>query len=99
MGRDIYLEIPRVKEIHIIERAIKEELAIITENKLSKHVEVMIEYKNENNEIVKREQNIIKDNHYELLISNSPVFAPGKPEGGFRESDIWYIIDLIRLNK
>ncbi|MFB9324287.1 hypothetical protein, partial [Cryptosporangium minutisporangium] len=34
----------------------------------------------------------ITGENYDLLMSESPDFAPGKPENEYREVDIWYII-------
>jgi len=44
---------------------------------------------------VKSESHEIVGDNYRLLMSDSPNFAPNKPENEYREVDLWHVIDLI----
>lgn len=59
-------------------------------------IAVTINLKNKNGDVVKTESYEIIGEHYDLLMSESPGFADGKPANEYRESDLWYIIDMLR---
>lgn len=76
-------------------RIVKEMLIVITEDKVNGSISVDVGLYSENNELEKIENYVIKGAYYDLLMSESPNFAPNKPLNEYREEDLWYIIDLI----
>ncbi|MBZ9536274.1 hypothetical protein KGR20_19040 [Cytobacillus oceanisediminis] len=45
---------------------------------------------------ISRESYTISGEYFDLLMSESPDFAPGKPLNDYRENDLWYVITLMR---
>ena len=73
-----------------------EEVLTEIKNRTLKYIEVEIaQYDSDLYEVAKQRYTIDGDK-YELLMSESPDFAPGKPKNDYREDDLFYIIDLIR---
>lgn len=72
-----------------------ESINYISENKTDKVISLEVVYKRDE-EIVSSEFYQINDNMYDLLMSESPPFAVGKPKNEYREIDLWHIIDLLR---
>lgn len=72
-----------------------EEFIEIRENKLSRQIDVLIAYKDDDGDIIKQEQKTINGTFYELLMSEYPNFALNKPLNEYREQDLWYVIDLM----
>ncbi|MEK4328907.1 hypothetical protein MKX70_24010 [Paenibacillus sp. FSL R7-0312] len=73
-----------------------EEFYVINENKGSRIVDVTIALKSADGTVLTHEYYQVRGQHYDLLMSESPDFAPGKPPNEYREADLWHIIDLIR---
>ncbi|OCT12636.1 hypothetical protein A8709_33030 [Paenibacillus pectinilyticus] len=78
------------------EFAVTEEMSRINETKILKNVEVTITYKDQSGFILKNEQFLISGDNYDLLMTENPDFAPGKPANEYREADLWHVIDLLR---
>lgn len=74
--------------------ASREEIShyIVTSNSVSVHVKY---YDDNNNELSNENYDIVGE-RYEMLMSESPPFAPGKPANEFRREDLWYFVDLQR---
>lgn len=86
-------EIPKlVKEIRT---ATSEEMVTISEYKESKIITVEVAYRDADEQILDKKLYRIKDEYYDLLMSDSPEFAAGKPVNEYREKDLWYFIDQI----
>jgi hypothetical protein len=83
------------KNITVEETANTEEIVSIMENKISKTINIAVEFKNNGN-LLLSESYLITGDKYNLLMSENPSFAPSKPQNEYREADLWYIIDLIR---
>lgn len=77
--------------------ATKEEIIRINEDKIVKEIIVSVNFK-DNNELISNETIKIDNEMYDLLMSESPDFAQGKPLNEYRESDLFYVIDLIRAD-
>lgn len=75
--------------------AASEYIVVCYENKDNKYVSVVVNYLDENNIVIGEKRFDITGDHYDLLMSESPDFAPGKPLNEYREVDLFYIIDLI----
>ncbi|WP_211750244.1 hypothetical protein [Paenibacillus sp. Marseille-Q4541] len=83
-------------EVQVLKKnAHKEGFIIINEDKTAKIIRLTIGYYDENETLLETRDCIVSSENYELLMSNSPDFAPGKPENEYREQDLWYIIDKI----
>lgn len=72
-----------------------EVIQVIHENKIMKTISLEIEYFDDEMMPIFKEQKLIEGDFYHKLMSESPEFAPGKPENEYRELDLWYIIDQI----
>ncbi|MER2057309.1 MAG: hypothetical protein ABTA16_00715 [Niallia sp.] len=74
---------------------------VLTENKDSilKFIEVSIGQFDADQYKVAEDKYTIDGEKYELLMSESPDFAPGKPKDDYRKEDLYYIIDLIRAER
>lgn len=76
--------------------ATKEQIITIQENKEDEAIFLEVALFCDNGNKLKVETfNIINEN-YDLLMSESPNFAIGKPKNEYRESDLYYFVDLIR---
>lgn len=93
-----YINIPinYVKPVPINGVITKEEFEEIIENKVYKTIIVSIQQYDSDDYLVRTVKQTIDGDKYELLMSESPEFAEGKPENEYREIDLWYIIDKIR---
>jgi hypothetical protein len=78
------------------ETATQEVFSKINEDKDLKSVWVEVSYCKDDETALSRDTYNITDDNYDLLMSQSPEFAPDKPANEYREVDLWYIIDLIR---
>lgn len=72
-----------------------EKLFRITEEKTSRVVLCDIGIYS-NDSLIDTKQIIIEGEHYNSLMSDSPDFAPNKPENEYREVDLWHVIDVVR---
>lgn len=72
-----------------------ERIIEINENKINNRIIVTYGFYDEQGAMIEQKSCIIQDSLYELIMSDSPDFAPGKPENEYRESDLWYIIDML----
>jgi len=75
-----------------------EEITTIVEDKSKSYINVGITFKDSDSNTIGTENVMIVGDHYTLLMSANPEFATSKPENEYRESDLWYIIDLIRAS-
>ena len=94
--RTINREISRVKVENVAEMATAEQIVNIFEDKRSKVISIVVALTNVESEFIYEEHYEIKSDHYELLMSEYPDFAPSKPKNEYREEDIWHFVDLIR---
>lgn len=92
-------DLKKTVDVETVETAVKEILSVIYENKAREYVDVEVQYITESGQVISQENYAITDQKYELLMSESPGFAPGKPYGEYREVDLWYIIDQMRAEK
>ncbi|EOR24973.1 hypothetical protein A499_06475 [Niallia nealsonii AAU1] len=76
-------------------QAVSKDLLSYTVYKENKYVEADVGYYDVNNQQIGSIKFLVNNDRYELLMSESPEFAPGKPADDFREDDLLYIIDLI----
>jgi hypothetical protein len=78
------------------ETATQEVFSKINEDKDLKSVWVEVSYCKDDETALSRDTYNIYGENYDLLMSQSPSFAPNKPLNEYREVDLWYIIDKIR---
>lgn len=99
--REVNREVGVIKVVSITENetVIKEVINSINEQKPNRFVAVDVALLGEQDKIIKHEHYEIEGEKYNLLMSESPSFAQGKPANEYRESDLWYIIDLIRAEQ
>lgn len=76
-----------------------EDFIEIYETKLLKKIDVRIGYFDKDNNLLDGVNTAITEGYYDLLMSESPDFAPGKPLNEYRETDLWHVIDLISKEK
>jgi hypothetical protein len=93
------ISIPETQIVTVTKIATTEDFSEINESKLNKKISVTILFMNEANEVLQTEIIEIIDEKYELLMSESPDFAIGKPFNEYREEDLWHIVDLIRSER
>lgn len=74
---------------------VRQQIVMINENKNNKIIEVVVESYDIEGHLADSQFIKISSDMYDLLMSESPDFAPGKPIDEYRESDLWYIIDMI----
>lgn len=74
----------------------KEDILLRIIDPVNKRVTVTTQYYNEE-ESSDQYTVVIDGENYELLMSESPEFALGKPANDFRIEDLWYMIDKVRL--
>lgn len=79
----------------VTKKASTEELIVISEYKQEKRIKVTVGYFEEDGRLMDQVEVVIYDEYYEMLMSDSPNFASGKPLNEYRESDLWYVIDLL----
>lgn len=84
------------KIVEEIVTASKEDLKVVNKNKEDKVIDIIVAFKDSSGSLLGEENLFITGDHYELLMSENPEFAPNKPLNDFREDDLWYIIDMIR---
>jgi hypothetical protein len=87
------------KQVAVNLKVAEERIAVKTENHLQKAIEVTIHCIGEDGGLVAAEVVSIRSEMYDLLMSESPAFAPGKPANNYRDNDLWYVIDLVRDTK
>lgn len=87
--------IKQSKVVEVEEMVFSEEFTAITDMKNVRTVRARSEYKNSSGEVIGTEEYEISGTWYDLLMSESPEFAPGKPANEYRETDLWHIIELI----
>lgn len=78
--------------------ATSEEIFTINEHKGARTIEVSVAFKAADGSVLGYEHHHISGAHYDSLMSEAPVYAPGKPKNEYREIDLWYVIDLIRVD-
>ncbi|MED3792311.1 hypothetical protein P4571_07640 [Niallia alba] len=71
----------------------------VVKDKEKQVIEVEIRYIDVNGNEISRESYRIVGELYDLVMSQSPDFAEGKPADDFRDNDLWYIIDKIEEDK
>lgn len=74
----------------------KEDFLAITEDKVSRIISLDIGLYDQEGVLVTTEFLKVVGDHYDVLMSESPPFAPGKPANEYREVDLWYIVDQVR---
>ncbi len=94
--RSTQKEISKTQTSTITVVATSEAIVNIIEEKKNRIVYVVTEYLEHNGNVIGEESTIITESDYDLLMQESPEYAPQKPFNEYRESDLWHIIDLIR---
>jgi hypothetical protein len=94
--RTINKEITKMQETSCTVIASTENIVSISENKNIRVVYVVTEYKDSDGNSIGQENTTIAGDDYTLLMQERPSYASQKPLNEYRESDLWYIIDLIR---
>lgn len=84
-----------VKSLTVKVPAETEHLISISEYKESHTVVAVVQYRDSSGADIGQRKWYITGDHYTLLTSESPDFAPGKPANEYREIDLWYIIDKL----
>ena len=88
--------VDKLTTITVTEVGITEEFIYRQDFPLQKLYMTRTRLLNDNNEMVEEQDINITGDDYDLLMSQSPEFSPGKVAGDCREEDVWYMVDLIR---
>jgi hypothetical protein len=94
--RTVNKSISITKLVATEETITSEELSVINEDKSTKIITAIIKQYNANSCQINEVVTIVSGNNYDLLMSANPSWAAGKPANEYRETDLWYIIDLVR---
>lgn len=86
------------RSVHVEVQAAFREFRSIKELKDEQSVIVEVVYLDSDQKPISIETQSIDGQYYELLMSESPDFATGKPANEYREADIWHVIDLMSAN-
>lgn len=87
-----------VKKLVSVEQSINiasERIIQINEDKISMQIVATYGLYDVQDMLIEQRSCVIQGEHYVLIMAKSPDFAPGKPANEYRESDLWYVIDLI----
>lgn len=95
MSRSVDKTITLTVETTEIKTVVSQSIVSIHENKNSQTINVIVESYSEDGALLDSAFMKIAGDNYELIMSASPSFAPGKPENEYREIDLWHIIDKI----
>lgn len=76
--------------------ATSENFSVISEYIDLKLINIEVAYKTVDGVTIGKDNYQIQSDDYDLLMSDSPDFAPDKPANTYRREDLWKIIDLIR---
>ncbi|CDN41180.1 hypothetical protein [Paenibacillus sp. P22] len=89
-------EVVTSQQLSIVQKTvISEDVQSIYEHQTERFVNVTTALRDTEGAIVSTRVHAITGVFYDLLMSQSPDFAPGKPANEYREADIWHVIDLI----
>lgn len=76
--------------------AVNEKINNIVDNRDRNSVDVSVSYLDVDNKVLSRESYSIFNENFDFLMSQHSVFGEGKPKDAYRESDLWYVIDILR---
>ncbi len=76
-----------------------ERIIEINENKVINQISVCYGLYDDQESLIDQRHCIIQGEFYELIMSESPDFAPGKPANEYREADLWHVIDLVKQSE
>jgi hypothetical protein len=80
----------------VTKQAVSEDIIYKEEDKNAQYVAVTLEYKDADGNVLATKREEIIGEYFQLLMSEAPDFAPGKPANEYREQDLYYVIDMIR---
>lgn len=91
----INVQYPYFESIEKVKVAVSREIIEYHLSSEDKFVLAVLNYYTDNGEIIDKKSYQVTGTYYDLLMSDSPSFAPGKPSNDFRRDDLGYIIDKI----
>lgn len=94
--RKVGIEIERKITTTVRDIAVKEDFQYINHYKSNSYAEISTVFFNDKDEPIQHNYYEITGELYELLMSDSDMFPPGKIKGEFRDEDLWCIVDKIR---
>lgn len=94
--RTVSIDVPVTVVSEVIKKGVKQEVLTKVEDSRARRIEVLIGIKTSEGELIREDSYKIEGDKYDLLMSESPEFAPGKPLDEYRESDLFYVIDLMQ---
>ncbi|WP_445506785.1 hypothetical protein [Niallia sp. 03190] len=97
--RTVNLNIDITRVMSETKSVVEEDILIKNDSKSQKYLYVQTVYRDANRTPIKYNDISITGSYYDLLMSQTPDFAPNKPLNEYREVDLWYIIDLIRAEQ
>lgn len=97
MVRNVGKTITINKYIEVDEVASKEKITSIVIYPEHKNISVTVVALNESEEIIQEKTVNISGGNYDLLFSDNDMFGAEKQIGGYRESDLWKLIDVLEV--
>ncbi len=73
-----------------------ERMLFISEDKTAMQIVATYGLYDSKDTLIEQRSCVIQGDHYSLIMSKSPSFAPGKPENEYRETDLWHVIDMVK---
>ncbi|WP_182101816.1 hypothetical protein [Niallia taxi] len=75
--------------------ATTQDFSYINHDKEAKTIDFQVVSYANDGEVLDRSSYQLSNENYDLIMSTSPEFSEGKPEGDFREEDLFYMFDKI----
>ncbi|WCS68740.1 hypothetical protein Goe19_00990 [Bacillus phage vB_BsuM-Goe19] len=90
--KDIYIPKTITEKV----TAVNEKINNIIDNRDRNTVDVSVSYLDADNKVLSKESYSIFNENFDFLMSQHSVFGEGKPKDAYRESDLWYVVDILR---
>ena len=84
------------REIVVMAQQTHEDIVSTSHDKISQRLQLTVHLYREDNSLINPESYVIEGEDYTFLMSVDPSFAEGKPEGDYREVDLWCMVDKLR---
>lgn len=84
--------VPKTINVDVVSR--NERIMRLVENRELGTIEVTTGFYDETEALIGGASYFLSGDKYQLLMSASPTFAPGKPQGEYREIDLWHVLSM-----
>jgi hypothetical protein len=84
------------REIVVLAQQTHEDIISTSHDKISKRLQLTVHLYRADGTLINPETYVIEGEDYTFLMSVDPAFTEGKPEGDYREVDLWCMVDKLR---